>query len=208
MYIQWCVKGVVGQANRWSDGLTEQDARDIIDKKQGLLCNLWRIKMRQPSPADRRAMLTAANLDLHINNYAIIQNDTPFISLAAGCVERDTFYRTNRVYPANRVALDFATESGRRPGYLYYLWVIAGLKRAVEVEQVAEEVRNLNVYQSWSTYQLEGELTAKIYIPSIQIHHVERWVPDQSGGARFDSWRYENTDFADPTVVSNVRESF
>src|SRR5262249_3697005 len=152
------------------------------------------------SPSDRRAKLTSANLDLHINSYATIERDTPFISLAAGCVERDVFYRTNRIYPAERVALEFATEFGQRVGYLYYLWVIAGLKPAVEVEQVAEEVRNLNAYQSWSAYQLEGELAAKIYIPSVQIHRVEKWEPT-TGGSVARVWLHLNTEFAEPAVI-------
>ncbi len=212
MYIQWCVKGIAGQdpAQGLNDGLDDAAARDVIDSKTGIGCNWWRTQ-GTISPAERRAKLTAGNLDLHVNNYAAIRNDTPFLSLAAGSVERDAFYRTNRVYPAVRVALGFATDWGNRPGYLYYLWTIVSLKMSVAIEQVAEEVRSLNVYQSWSPYQLEGEVTAKIYIPSVQIERVEKWEPvGQTRGMVRTAWPqpHVNPAFEEPDVISNIRTAF
>jgi hypothetical protein len=212
MYIQWCIKGIAGQdpAQGLSDGLDDAAARDVVDSKTGILCNWWRAQ-GTISPSQIRDKLAAVNLDLHINNYAAIKNDTPFISLAAGCVERDVFYRTNRVYPADRVALGFATDWGNRPGYLYFLWTIVSLKVSVAIEQVAEEVRSLNVYQSWSPYQLEGEVTAKIYIPSVQIERVQKWepAPPVPGMVRA-AWRtpHANPTFEQPDVISNVRTAF
>ena len=206
MFVQWCIKGIIGQdpARGFPDGLDDGEARALIDDRRGILCNWWR-KRRKISPAERRAKLVPANLDLHVNNYAVIKDDTPFISLTAGCVERDAFYRTNRVHRADRTALAFATAWGNRPRYLYHLWVIVGLKSAVPVEQVAEERRDLNVYQSWSAFQLEGEVTAKIYIPSVQIKRVERWEPAGFGFVQ-KVWAHTNPALEEPAVISNVRD--
>jgi hypothetical protein len=165
-------------------------------------------------PSEIRQKLTTTNLDLHVNNYNHIYNDTPFISLTAGCVERDTFYRTNRVLPAEDTALMFATRNGAQSGFLFYCWVIVGLKPAVAIEGVAEEVRELNSYRSWSAYQLEGELTAKIHIPANQIQRVEWWAPGPGGEPTRQTSRsewnpaYLNPSFNPPSDVSNIRELF
>lgn len=203
MYVQWCVKGIAGSA---LGGIDDTQARDVIDGKWGIFCNWWR-KQNIISPPEVRDKLTSANLDLHINNYATIAANTPFISLAAGCIERDVFYRTNRIHPAIRTALSFATDWGNGSGYLYFLWVIVGLTGAVPVQQVAEEVRNLNVYRSWSPYQLEGEVTAKVHIPSLQIQRVECWEPVARGRLR-QRWVHPNPAFESPDLISNIRRAF
>jgi hypothetical protein len=215
MFVQWCVKGIRGRSN--SDpievGLTADDAIAIIRDGNGIQCNWWRT-VGTISPAEIRQKLTTANLDLHVNSYNRVRNDTPFISLTAGCVERNIFYQTNRVFPAEDTALMFATKNGTQSGFLFYCWVIVGLKPAVAIEGIAEEVRELNSYRSWSAFQLEGELTAKINIPANQIQRVEWWVPGPDGQlvqqtARRD-WTpaYFNPLFNPPSEVSNIRELF
>lgn len=90
MFIQWCVKGV--------NGIDDRGARAIIDEQQGLQCRWWR-KVEGISPPEIAQKLTPANLDLHVNHYAEIDpstgrpfyEGTPFLSLAAGSVERITF---------------------------------------------------------------------------------------------------------------------
>jgi hypothetical protein len=215
MFAQLCVKGIRGRqdAERPDVGLSPDEAIGMVRDGHGILCNWWR-RVETISPPQRRQKLTAANLDHHINNYDNFSADTPFISLAAGCVERDVFYRTNRIRPAQNTALSFATDNGRRHGFLFYCWVIVGLKPAVSIEAVAEEVRDLNSYRSWSAYQLEGELTAKIQIPANQIERVEWWIPNGQGGvvqqASPPDWdpAYMNPRFNPPSDVSNIRELF
>jgi hypothetical protein len=214
MIVQWCVKGVRGRfPNEPSDiGLTENEAVDLVQNGHGIQCNWWR-RVRWISPLQIRQKLTATNLDLHVNNYSAVRDDTPFISVTAGCVERSTYMRTNVIHMAEDTALAFATENGARPGFLFFCWLIVGLKPAVSVEAVAEEIRELNTYQSWSAYQTEGEISAKIHIPSNQIERIEWWAPRNGSLERVRNtpdWdpAYFNPDFDPPSDVSNIRELF
>jgi hypothetical protein len=80
------------------------------------------------------------------------------------------------------------------------------LKPAVEVGSVAEEIRELNTYVSYSDFQLEGEITAKINVPSNQIQSCERWDPIGAGRLRrAKDWPYFNNGFTSPSVLSNIR---
>ena len=170
MYIQRCVKGIAG--NDGSTGITEQGAKSLVIDGHGILCNWWR-KLNTISPPEIEAVLTDRNLDRHLHDYDAFCADTPFISLACGAVERDALVQKNFVYSAIDIALMFATEDWGRPGALFYLWVPVSYNRAVSLRAVAEPVRDLNTYQRWSPYQLEGEITAKINIPANQIERVE-----------------------------------
>lgn len=208
MFVQWCIKGVRGRlASEAPDaGIDDAEADAIVLNGNGILCNWWR-KAKHISPSAVRAKLTAANLDRHVHDYYTFGSQTPFISLTAGCVERDIAMRLNRVHEAQDVALRFGTDWGERHGYLFYCWVVVGLKPAVSVEGVAEEIRELNTYLSWSDYQLEGEVTAKINVPANQIHAWERWDSDGNGKVKAHStWRKQNPRFDNPALVSNIRE--
>lgn len=208
MFVQWCIKGVRGIAagEPAGYGIDDQIARDMIDGGHGILCNWWR-RVVTISPAQVPSKLTASNLDRHIHDYDRFKADTPFISLTAGCVERDAALKLNRVHEAQDVALRFATDWGARTGYLFYCWVVVGLKPAVSVESVAEEVRELNTYVSYSDYQLEGEITAKLRIPVNQIQRCERWDVVQAGHVRpAYTWVHMNARFDPPAIVSNIRE--
>jgi len=201
------MKGIRGRLNGESPdvGIDDPQARDMIEGGHGIVCNWWRNAQRI-SPAARRAKLTRGNLDRHIHDYDNFKLYSPFISLTAGCVERDVALSVNRIHEAEDVALRFATDWGKRPGYIFYCWVVVGLKPAVSVESVAEEVRELNTYLSYSDFQLEGEVTAKIIVPANQIHSCERWDADGRGKVNLSGWRYENARFDQPAVVSNIRE--
>lgn len=208
MFVQWCIKGVRGRLpDEAADaGIDDAEADAMVAGGRGILCNWWRHQGRI-SPAERRQKLTAANLDRHVHDYATYGPQTPFISLTAGCVERDVGYRLNRIHEAQDVALRFGTDWGARPGYLFYCWVIVGLKPAVGVEAVAEEIRALNTYVSWSDYQLEGEVTAKIAVPANQIHAWERWDVDPAGRVQPSASRRElNPRFDAPALITNVRD--
>ena len=67
-------------------------------------------------------------------------------------------------------------------------------------------IRDLNVYHRWSPFQLEGEITAKIHIPSNQIERVEWW--DLSSDATASQRTCTNPGFVTPAPILNVREHF
>ncbi|BAY09171.1 hypothetical protein [Calothrix sp. NIES-2098] len=202
MLIQWAIKGINGDLS----GIDDNTAKSIIDDGRGILCNWWRNQI-QISPPEVRDKLTKANLGLHVNQYDIVKDRTPFISLTAGCVERDAAIQTNQIHPASKVARRFATRWGTSPGYLFYCWVIVGLKPAVEISQIAEEIRELNTYTSYSHYQLEGEITAKIHIPSNQILKCEKYEPNGKGQCP-RVWTHQNRSFIRPAAILNMRELF
>jgi hypothetical protein len=208
MFVQWCIKGV--------SGVDDNEARRIIDGRQGLLCRWWR-NVGRISPPQVAEKLTPANLDLHVNHYAAPDpatnapfcDGTPFISLAAGSVERSTFLQTNIAHSARLVALDFATEGGTVDGYLFYCYVTVALRPAVSVESVAEEVRELNTYRRYSPFQTEGEITAKIHVPANQIQRCEAYSIVAPGVVRaVPDWVHANPSFEDPASISNIRELF
>ena len=208
MFVQWCIKGIRGRlpGEDRAVGIDDAEAHAMVLGGHGILCNWWR-GAGTISPSLRRTQLTSANLDRHVHDYANFGPKTPFISLTAGCVERDIALRLNKVHEAQDVALRFGTDWGARPGYLFYCWVVVGLKPAVSVEGVAEEIRELNTYVSWSDYQLEGEVTAKINVPANQIRAWERWDADGSGKvSAAPIWRHENPRFDSPSLISNIRE--
>ena len=197
MYLQHCVKGI--------GGISEADASDVIDSQSGIPSNWWR-KKGTITPEMAAAVLTDHNLHRHLHDYATFGPETPFISLACGSVERDTAVQNNFIYAAIDTALLFATEDWGRPGALFYCWVPAAFERVVEVRTVAESVRDLNIYRRWSPYQLEGEITAKVHIPSNQIERVEWWNGSRDKMAPI--WTARNPDFVDPSRLSNIRNLF
>lgn len=102
--------------------------------------------------------------------------------------------------PARSTAVEFATDGGTGEGYIFYCWLLVGLNPAPPVLSVAEEIRELNTYQSYSAYQTEGEIAAKVIVPANQIERVEK--VDAAG--RTKSWIL-NPDFVPPASVSNFR---
>lgn len=205
MFVQWCIKGVwAGPGGLAGDGVDEDaDANGITRGGQGIRCNWWR-HAGQPAPEDVEDRLRPQALHDHIHRYALAGPRTPFISLTAGSVERDRVASINRLLTAEEVALRFATDWGRRPGYLFHCWVLVGLKPAVEVQAVAEEVRELHTYTRWSDFQLEGEITAKLLVPS---HQIERWAYwDIAVDAAAPLRQGPNPRFQPPERVSNLRE--
>lgn len=206
MIVQWCVKGL----NLPND----RTARQILDNRGGLACNWWR-NTGSITPTGRRDQLTVAKLDLHINHFDStdphtgdpFKEHTPFISLSAGTVSRNSAVQTNSVHRARRTALWFGTDFGQSPeAYLYLCWVILAPRQAVGIEGVAEEVRDLNTYRRYSAFQTEGEITAKVIVPDNQIMACEKWMLDSSMRSLKLSWVYPNPRFTPPEQLSNVRE--
>ncbi len=158
------------------------------------------------SPHEVENALTEPHLYRHLHDYQNFGPYTPFISVAAGCVERDALLAQNSVYSAIDTALEFATDAGQYAGALYFGWLPVSLNPAVTIRAVGKAVRDLNVYHRWSPFQLEGEITAKIHIPANQIERVEWWDP--AGGLTQCSDHFNNPRFVAPTPILNVRELF
>jgi hypothetical protein len=206
MIVQWCIKGLALRSDR--------DARSILNSRQGIVSNWWRAvgNIRQSEIPDK---LTPANLDLHVNHFSDpdvttglpFSERSPFISLSSGSVERDSVAKTNYAHTALRTALWFGTNFGASDtAYLYTCWVILGTRQAVEVEAVAEEIRDLNTYRRYSAYQTEGEVAAKIVVPDNHIEKCQKWTWDRASLKIAPDWIQKNPRFTPPETLSNVRE--
>lgn len=201
MYVQTFVKGVAGG----DKGISWRDAMALLHQQEGIPSN-WLRKRHTATPSQVASVLTDTNLDRHLHAYGTYGAQSPFISLAAGCIERNTLVNQNYKYSAVDTALEFATHAYAHAGVLFYGWVIVGLNPAVKLSAVAESVRDLNVYHGWSRYQLEGEITAKINIPANQIERAEWWDPEENKNAPIHT--YANPHYESPILILNLREYF
>lgn len=207
MIVQWCIKGMSLDGN-------DHLAKSLIDSRGGILCNWWR-DVHEISPPEVRDKLTEGNLNLHVNHFTVkdaatnreFRELTPFISLTAGTVERDTATKTNILHRARATALWFGTNFGQNDqAYLYTCWVVVAPRAAVRIEGVAEEVRDLNTYRRYSDFQTEGEMIAKVSIPDNQIRNCEKWIWNRSAMIFKREWTYSNNGFTPPEQLSNIRE--
>ena len=195
MLVQWCLKGVAestafgdpqARAALAQDGLTTSWLRTA----GGLLTSL---------PAGSHTALSQSALDAHVNGFAGVASQTPYLSLSAGCIELDPATLKTTKYEARLTALDFATDGGTTDGYLFKLWVLVSPKQAPELPGFGEEVRELNIFRQFAKFHHEGEIAAKLFVPARQIQKVEKYRSDLT----FD-WDEWNPDFVPPERVSNV----
>ncbi len=208
MFVQMCVKGI--------NGISDSGAEMILQR--GLASAWWRNSTNITS-AEINKRLTREELELHIHSFeekhptldGRVRDQSPFISLTAGSVERDAFYSRNEINPAHIIALDFATGFGE-PGecYLFYCWVLVALRPSVPVRHLAEEVRELSTYTRYSPYQPEGEIAAKIEVPASQIEKFEKYKygpGDDDGRMRIKLLATKvNKDYISPHEVTNYRD--
>jgi hypothetical protein len=202
--VQWCCKGI-GE-------IDEGEVERILAGGRGLVSRLWQ---QNPvlSYTEALSRLNERFLDLHVNHYDEIDPVsgrrvscvTPFISLSAGCIERDAFTETHVVNPARRTALAFATDKGRREGWLFTCYVIVAVNRSTPIPSVAEEVRDLNQNRAYSHYWAEGEVAAKINVPSPQILCVERWGPGPGDEGLVRHATHMNHRYVAPRSLLNLR---
>jgi hypothetical protein len=215
MYFQKVIKGI--------NGLSESQAREMIT--QGIICNWWR-NAKTISPAGRKAQLIEKNVDLHLNHYGDLLppghpyghlgktygDVSPFISTTAGAIERDEFAEENIIHPPLMTALRFATKNFTENGTIFYAYVMTLGKKAVELEQFSEEVRELNIYNNYLQFYHEGEIMAKIIIPSVQIEKAEVYLgptADEDFKADRIPMPYitiNNPEYLLPEKYSNIRE--
>lgn len=210
MIIQHVLKGI--------GGIDDAQAQKILDV--GITCNWWR-KVQTLPQAEVAERLTRRNLFWHQNNYDIpdpleggeeFRLHTPFISTTAGTVERDAVRSRNVIHTALQVALDFATDGWSHDGYVFYCYIFVLGRPAVSHQFISEELRELNVYTSFSPFQPEGEITAKIIIPTVQIEKYEYYALTDihaawNSGSPITPTKtvYNNKHFVPPTEVTNVR---
>jgi len=179
MYFQKVLKGV--------SGLSDLDALSIATET-GILCNWWRA-MREISPQQVLDQLTEANLLHHLNDYdlplpsthpyagigATYGEVTPFISTTAGTVQRQDWRAANILFSPFLTALSFATNRFSQDGYIFYAYLNTIGKKAVPLQHIAEEVRELHIYTQYLPYHREGEIAAKIHIPVVSIEKAEKY---------------------------------
>jgi len=204
LHVQWCVRGIARPDSDWLNRLFSS---------AGLVCGWWRARPDGTLPAaEIQLRLDQLQLDLHQNAfYAVdprfgperVQDTTPFVSLSAGAVSRETLLHTNVAHRAQFVASEFATDYGRCDGVLVYCWVITSTVPAVPIVGVAEELRDLNSGRAYSAFQLEGEVAAKIEVPARQLYAYQ---PVRRIGLRYETGSAVfNPRFVSPDPLSEIR---
>ncbi len=211
MVIQHVIKGI--------PDLTRTVAQQIL--KEGIHCN-WVINYSPLQWQEIPERLTADNLDWHQNRYSDddpnflpkekFYRHTAFISTTAGTVWRDQPNYTNVCRPAWQVALKYATREWKTGGYLFYCYVFVLGRKSVKIQAFSEELRELNIYTGYSSFQAEGEVTAKISIPPAQIEKAEYWPLADAKAADLAKVRgtpgftFTNSLYVPPEDISNVRK--
>jgi hypothetical protein len=209
--IQQVIKGIAGL----------NDAEVQVVFHEGILCNWWRNQPQGLLPqAQIPGKLTDRNLDWHQNSYEQpdplesgqkFSLNTPYISTTAGTVTRDLASKTNTLTPAWKIALYFATDGWTKDGWLFHCHLFIIGKRAPALRSFSEELRELNIYQGFSIYQPEGEITAKIDIPTAQIERADFWSLKDAQDALAKqalpsaSKSLPNPNFVKPDDLSNIR---
>jgi len=218
MYFQKVLKGI--------KGLSPQDATAMV-KDKGIHCNWWR-RQGSISAADISGQLTENNVLCHLDHYndplpathaqysaseKLTYGDiSPFISATAGAVQRFSSPGFNICFPAYMTALQFATANFTTRGFIFYAYLITLGKKAIPLVQFAEEVRELQLYHHYVPYHREGEIVAKVVIPSAQIQKAEEVdgpaaIRDlRSGKLPTPLQTIHNVSYAAPDKYSNIRE--
>jgi len=179
----------------------------------GLVCNWWRNQPRGViSPREIQAKLSETTLRDHLVAYDRVAAGTPYISTTAGVVERDAARARNVYFPPLYTALRFATENFQRDGYVFYAYVFGLGKKAVDLEEFAEELRDLQTYTRYYAHHPEGEFVEKIQIPAARIEKVERYDLASVLGALKQllppspNQTFRNADvYRDPKQYANLR---
>lgn len=181
MYFQKVLKGIAN---------IDHVVAESIAKKTGIESN-WLRKRGRVCSSEIQQQLTEPMLLAHLNMYddplpsahpmagmpstTTYGDVSPFISTTAGAVQRDASQSLNIFFDPFFTALKFATRNLTTQGFVFYAYVFTLGKKAVPLSGFAEEVRELNIYRDYLPYHHEGEIAAKINIPSIQIEKAEEY---------------------------------
>jgi hypothetical protein len=156
VFFQRVLKGVHAVTPGRPGGLTNSDVEQML-AGDGLVCNWWRNKPGGTiSPREIQDKLSETTLRDHLVAYERVKDDTPYISTTAGVVERDAARTRNVYFPPLYTALRFATENFTRSGYVFHAYVLTLGKKAVNLEEFAEELRDLQTYTQYYAYHPEG----------------------------------------------------
>ncbi|HEY6781115.1 MAG TPA: hypothetical protein VI111_09180 [Thermoleophilaceae bacterium] len=174
MFFQRVLKGIPAETAT-EPGFTDTRAQGAVEGR-GVPCNWW---LNPPdrciSPPEIQQKLTESALHDHLVNYDRVRTTTPFISTTAGTVERDAANARNVFFPPMYTALRFATRNFTQDGYVVHAYVYTLGKKSIELEEFAEEVRDVNTYTQYYKWHPEGEIVAKILIPARRIEKIERY---------------------------------
>lgn len=220
MFFQKVLKGI--------NNLSLQEANSIVNNA-GISCNLWRL-LQEIYNSDIKNALNEQNIFYHLNDYDkpvptnhpfsgkgnnLTYGDvTPFISTTAGAIQRSDFQAKNIIFPPFVTALQFATDNFKSDGYVFFTYVITIGKKSIPLRQFSEEVRELHIYQQYLPFHHEGEIMAKIDIPSVQIEKAEHY----HGPTALSQWKQNqqpvptvgrtivNHNYARPENHTNIRE--
>lgn len=216
MFFQKVLKGINGISNKQAEQMVLED---------GILCNWWKNKRRITNP-EIKAELTESNLIHHLNDYDVplpighrwskygqtYGDVSAFISTTAGSIQRDSYRRTNILFAPFLTALNFATKGFTSNGYIFYAYVITLGKQSIVFDGFAEEVRELHIYKGFLPFHHEGEITAKISIPSVNIEKAEYYDASlaldelQNGRLPNPARIILNPSYASPDNFNNIRE--
>lgn len=208
MKFQHVLKGIAG--------ITDSEADQVL--RDGIVCNWWR-QVGTITPQEVSAQLTERNLLWHLSRYKEVDPDTgrpfgelsPFISTSAGTVERDTINKTNLVRSGLLTAIKFATRWFQQEGYVFYGYLFCLGCKSIELQEFAEETRDLHVYRDYQKYHEQGEVVAKIHIPSVRLEKYEKYdgpsVRAQLKAKRLPMpvKRVPNPSYLSPEPFSNIR---
>jgi hypothetical protein len=211
MIFQRVLKGLPEEAPPLP-GLTDARAQQMVDGL-GLLSSWW---MNAPdgqiSPMDVRDKLTEQALEDHLSDYDTVSQTTAFISTTAGTVEVNAAQQTYDQFPPKYTALRFATRNFTQTGYLVHVYVFVLGRKSIELEEFAEEVRDVNLYTKRYEWHHEGEIVAKINIPAQRIEKIERYshqgLEDALDNGRIpapDKTFKEPDVYRDPLTYVNLR---
>jgi hypothetical protein len=213
MLIQWCLKGIPEiAATSKVDGFGDIEALNVLTS--GLQSQWLRSTSASsllPGLPNAVRQLSNAALDNHVNNYAAVKHNTPYVSLSAGVILPAPHFGGVSVRPAWQTALDFATSGGKTSGYIFRCWCIVAPKAIASLPAVADEVRDLNIFRRFWIFHDEGEIAAKLFVPSRQIECVQKVNSDLTPcnfklpGRRGP--RIDNGTFVDPHDISNLLEA-
>lgn len=216
MFFQKVLKGI--------SNISKQEAEKIV-LYEGIHSNFWRAK-KVITNTEVKDELTEMNLLHHLNDYEkplpsghkwedygkTYGDMSIFISTTAGAIQRDDYISKNVLFAPYITALNFATNFFEDDGYLFYAYVMTLGKKSIALASFSEEVRELHIYTDFLPFHHEGEITAKVSIPSVFIEKAEYYIGidalqelDQ-GRLPMPVYTINNPNYADPDDYNNIRE--
>lgn len=218
MIFQKVLKGIAN--------LSDTDASNMITGN-GILSNWWRNK-KTITNSEIQTELTESNLLLHLNNYnqalpvghrwthlgKTYGEVSAFISTSSGAIQRDDAKKLNIIFPSFLTSLNFATKGFKTSGYIFYAYVMVLGKKSIPLQGFSEEVRDLHIFRDFLPYHHQGEVTAKVSIPSVNIEKAERYdgptalAEIKKSLTPSPSKIISNPNYLAPDAYCNIREIF